>query len=78
MPSNFCLPPVEYSHPHPSRQVFPSPKAGAIADRGNQRRRSHGADPRDGCEPLASLVLSGRLLNHGVHLFYARRELLQF
>jgi len=37
MPSSFCLPPVEYSRGTipPGRQIFPSSKAGAIADRGN-------------------------------------------
>lgn len=40
-----------------------------------QNYRSHS---RDGCEPLASLVLSGGLLDHDVHLLYSRRELLEF
>ncbi len=81
IPSNFCLPPVEYSRgnrPHPRCQVSPFSEFSTVANRRHQRGRRHRADPRDRCQPLASLVLLRHLPDNHIHLFDAGGELVEF
>ena len=80
MPSNFCLPPLEYSPgtmPMQAARSRPLRKAAPFPTAAIRARRRHRADSRNLREPLAAFILFGLFQDHHIQLFNACGELHQ-
>ena len=81
MPSNFCLPPVEYSRgtiPIQAARSRPFRNALALPTAAIKAVAVTGPTPGIVRESLAGFILFRRLLDDRIHLFDACCELLEF